>query len=420
MIFFRMRHLNFNIFDSKRNLVLLVVFLLMFPKGGIKIHDIPLTWGYFLLGLFSIGALLRKTIIVHQERLHVIFALIPFLIIGALTMAINGVESLGMAVSFWISFLFLPFMFFCLFSKDIETFNEQLFFHLFVKGIFFIAIYGIALFVIKQVTGHFLEIPLLTMNLGDLGQLETKHINRGFVFKLISTYNNGNLYGICLLMLLPLFCFLEKTRWRHWIVKMSLLLTFSRTVWIGLFFHELCYQWFINKNKKTFFLTLIVSLILIIGALAALSAFYGFDWRFFTDTNLGGRRGQLDAIFDTGFFSPEPFNGFSEIVYAGMIFTFGWAGLVAFLFAMGAPLVYQIISRHLPDSHKCIALGLINYLFISSSDGAILLLPTMAFYWFLLSLLMRKSIVITQFDLPSKKRGNTPLKSLYVSKEMPR
>ena len=393
MIVFRVRRPNFNLFDSRRNLILLMFFLLVFPKGGIKIYDIPLTWGYLLLGLFSIGALLRRSIIVHRERLHVLLSLLPFLAISALTMAMNGAPNIGTNISFWISFLFLPTAFFCLFSNDIETFNEQLFFRFFTKGIFFVALYGITLFIIKQVSGHFLEIPLLTMNLGDLGQLELKHINRGAVFKLISTYNNGNIYGICLLMLLPLYCLIEKSRWRHWIVKLSLLMTFSRTVWIGLFFHELCFQWFVSKNKKAFFLTTIFSLLVFFGALAALSGYYGFTWSFFTDATFGGRRSQLDAIFTTGFFSHEPFGGFNEIVYAGMISALGWIGFAAYIFAMGGPLIYQITSRHLSDPYKCIALGLTNYLFISASDGAILLIPTMAFYWFLLSLLIRKNLL---------------------------
>ena len=35
------------------------------------------------------------------------------------------------------------------------------------------------------------------MNASDYGELEiTKNIGRGFFYKLISTYNNGNLYGV--------------------------------------------------------------------------------------------------------------------------------------------------------------------------------------------------------------------------------
>jgi hypothetical protein len=402
MLLFKWRLPSANLFDSKRNLILLMIFLLMLPKGGIKIHDIPITWGYCLLGLFALGAFFRNTLYIHRARLQTFFATLPFLLIAAGTMAINGVESLGMVISFWISFFFLPIFFLCLFSQDIETLNEELFFRWFSRGIFFIAVYGILLFALKQISGKFLEIPLLTINLGDWGGLENKCINRGSVFKLISTYNNGNLYGVCLVMLLPLYYFLEKKEWRIWIIRLSLLLTMSRTVWIGLVFHEIGYQWISSKNKKRFLKRILSFLGIFCGLLILISVRYSFYLDFFTDANLGGRKAQLLALSQTGLFSTTPFDSIGEIVYAGVLSSFGWLGFLAFLLAMAGPLLLQITTRKLSLFHQCIALGLVNYLFISAADGAILLLPTMAFYWFLLSLLIK-----------------TPFNTLYVAQEMP-
>ena len=90
MIIFRVRRPHFNLLDSKFNIFLLIVFLLIFPKGGIKISEIPLTWGYLLLGFFSIVILLRKAIYVRKERLNALICLFPFLCISALTMATNA------------------------------------------------------------------------------------------------------------------------------------------------------------------------------------------------------------------------------------------------------------------------------------------------------------------------------------------
>jgi hypothetical protein len=247
------------------------------------------------------------------------------------------------------------------------------------------------LFFFKQLTGHFLEIPLLTGNINDFGRLEEKCIDRGNVFKLISTYNNGNIYGICLLMLLPLYCLFEPSRWKPWVVKLSLLMTMSRTVWIGLFFHEICYQLFISKSKNHRLIKTFNAFSILTAILIFLSSHYGFFWSFFADPTLGGRKSQLNAFFSTGFFSTESFGGISEIVYAGILTDFGWVGLAAYLFALSGPLLYQILSRPLSLPQQCIALGLITYLVVSASDGAILLLPTLAFYWFLLSFLFRKN-----------------------------
>ena len=89
-------------------------------------------------------------------------------------------------------------------------------------AVLFVSAYGIFLFFYKLGTGSFIEIPYLTVNAGDLGELEGKSIDRGGIFKLISTYNNGNVYGISILILLPLYAHLEKRLSRVLTVKASL------------------------------------------------------------------------------------------------------------------------------------------------------------------------------------------------------
>ncbi len=403
---FHLRQTRVNLFDSKFNVFLLVLFLLVFPKGGIKIAGIPLTWGYLLLAVYSLAAILKGPIRVSRERLMAYLCIFPFQILCALTMFLNGTADLGSAISFWVNFLFLPFAFYVLFSRDIDTFDTPYFFNMFKNGVFFIAAYGIFLFIVKQLTGRFIEIPLLTTNLGDLGELENKHINRGVVFKLISTYNNGNIFGVCLLILLPLYCFLEKSRFRSAIVKLSLILTFSRTVWFGLIFHELCYPFLTTQNISKTFFAMIYRLLAIAISLIALLSYYGFAFRFLISSDLGGRRETLSLLSELNLFGTDPFGSISEIVYAGVALSFGWAALPFYLFAVSGPLFYQILSKRLSIPHRCIALGLSNYLFISCSDGALLLIPTLAFYWFFLSLLHRKDLYFCH-EIKGSSRGRT-------------
>ncbi len=389
---FRLRLSRVNLFGPKFNLFLLTLFLLVFPKGGIKVAGIPLTWGYLFLGMFSLAAILKGSIHVTRERLISYLCLVPFQCFCALTMFFNGSSGLGLTISFWVSFLFLPLVFYLLFSHEIDSLDTRFFFRVFKTGIFFIAAYGIFLFALKQVTGRFLEIPLLTTNLGDLGELENKHINRGIVFKLISTYNNGNIFGVCILILLPLYCFLEEGKWRGAIVKLSLILTFSRTVWFGLILHELCFPFLVTRNLSKTLFTMMKRLIAIVVCLLALLSYYGFAFRFLISSDLGGRRETLNLLNSINLFAREPFGSICEIVYAGVAISFGWLALPLFLFGISAPLFYQMFSKRLSIPHRCIALGLFNYLFISCSDGALLLIPTLAFYWFFLSLLHRKEI----------------------------
>ena len=214
-------------FLSKLSISLLCLFLLFFPKGGIKIGALPITWGYALLGLFSLILIFRPSHKISMLRLISCLALVPFQLLSIFSITIYGHETLEFTISFFISFIVLPMMFYLLFSESIERL-DMLFFLKWVRtGVFFIAVYGIFLFFYKFLTGKFIELPFLTVNFHDLGQLEEKNINRGFVFKLISTYNNGNLYGVAVLLLLPLYQVIEKSKLKQLLVKeLSLLLTF--------------------------------------------------------------------------------------------------------------------------------------------------------------------------------------------------
>lgn len=384
--------LGINLFNPQKILFFLWLFLLVFPKGGFKIAGIPLTWGYFLLLVSCFFALFRKEWKIQMPRYEIILGLIPFQIVSFFTLAINGQENVGMTLSFLVGFFVLPFLFFFIFSNDIETLDLSRFFNLFRIGVIFIASYGIFLFLYKQLTGKFIEIPFLTMNWNDLGELETKNINRGFIFKLISTYNNGNIFGICLLMLLPLYCYLEKSLIWKLVVKSALFLTFSRTVWIGLLFHECCFSLFVSNNRKLALVKLFFSFSILVLALSAFAAYFELPLTFFFDRNLGGRSEQLDVMQDPFLFSPKPFSHIVEIVYLGVIDSFGILGLITFLLATWGNLLFISMNRALTPLRKSLLLGLVNYLLICFSDGALLLIPTLVFFWFLLSLLARKNL----------------------------
>jgi len=64
------------------------------------------------------------------------------------------------------------------------------------------------------------------VNLDDIGTLDSKYNSRqGGLSKLISTYNNGNQYGVATLLLLPLFDAFEHSRFRKLVVRAALVLT---------------------------------------------------------------------------------------------------------------------------------------------------------------------------------------------------
>ncbi|NGX53234.1 MAG: hypothetical protein KR126chlam5_01547, partial [Candidatus Anoxychlamydiales bacterium] len=115
--------------------LILILFLVVFPKGGIKFKNIPLTWGYMILAIISISTLFRKKYSVRKDHIYSLIALVPFQVYSLLSIYINGTQSSGFFISFLVSFLFLPFIFFLVFSEYIENLDLDYFFKVFKRSI---------------------------------------------------------------------------------------------------------------------------------------------------------------------------------------------------------------------------------------------------------------------------------------------
>ncbi len=374
---------------------LIWAFLLVFPKGGFKIGDIPITWGYLLLGIATLSWCLKKHWIIHTPRMILFLCTVPFQCIGIATYLLNGTEDLGLALSLWISFCFLPFSLFVIFSHEIETLHLSTLLNRSKNALLLLASYGIFLFLYKMLTGQFIEIPLLTTNLGDWGTLEDKCINRGFLFKLISTYNNGNVFGVCILILLPLYSVIESSKWRQGLVKLALLLTLSRAVWIGLIFSEMtCATWMYYNNQISrykFFIRIAASLGAIASFLLVFALYFDIPYDFFVDPSLGGRSNYFAYLSDATLFASKPLQNIAEATYLGILNSLGISGLFAFLLAMTAPIYIGIFKPHRTHIQSGILLGLVNYLFVAIAEGALVNIPTLCFYWFMASLLASRT-----------------------------
>lgn len=223
---------------------LLIVFLVLFPKGGIKLAGAPLTWGYMLIGISAIPLLaLRLLVLPLRTTLRAVLAfatLLPFLLLFVYSIETNGIALLGYAISVFTNFAVLPALFLLVYPPFLSFVSLPQFSRWLRASILIAAVWGIFLFFLHPVVGHYIEIPYLTVNAADAGQIElTKHIARGRFLKLISTYNNGNVYGAAMLILLPLYDLLEPARWKRNTLRLALVLTLSRTVWAGLVVEQL-------------------------------------------------------------------------------------------------------------------------------------------------------------------------------------
>jgi len=340
---------------------------------------------------------------VSKNHLILYVLTIPFQIMGLIAVLLNFSNNVGFSISFLVTFIFFPFLFYLVFSEYIDKIDLKLLIKYLKNGIFFVSIFGVIQFFFRIFTGKFIQIPLLTLNLHDFGSLETtKCILRGNISKLISTYNNGNIYGICMLMFFPLISIVEKRKINKIIFKISLILTLSRTVWIGMIFAELVTLCFLS-NKNIFKKIIpIVYVILIIGIIIKVQ---NWNLSFIFDSTLGGRSGLFEGLKNITFF-PKSFHKtdsvyyINEIVYISILNNIGLFGFIFFIMGFFAPMILFFKNYYRKNTLRvAILLGLVVYYFCCLSDGAMLFIPTMIFYWFLSSLMFASDLTESEMEL---------------------
>jgi len=386
---------------GKKVLIFLIcVFLIAFPKGGIKVGDTPITFGYILLMLYTFFSLIiiinensnRNNVYVKRGRQHVLLCCLPFQIYSSIILMLSeNTVSFGFVLSFVLSVILMPLIFLFFFNKYIDrNYFEGVFNPVFKNSIRFVSIFGIIVFFIKIRTGKEIEIPFLTVNIDDVGTLAGKYNSRGTISKLISTYNNGNIYGISLIILLPLYLEREKFLIFKGLLILSLILTLSRTVWAGLLIFMIVY--FITKlNSVKGWIVILGSLIFIVVAGPIILNAMGVNLDFLFDKTLGGRAQSLNVLNDISMFGSLIYKGVSEIVYVSILDTFGFLGLLFFIIYLLSPVVIYLNTRRKDRNfNKSEAFwGLWLYWLLCLSDGAMLFIPVMAFYWFLASYIFR-------------------------------
>jgi len=370
-------------------LVFLTFFAIAFPKGGIKIYEIPITFGYiFTAALLLIAMLRARGLFLPLDRL---FAFAPCLLLGLWSVpvvAVNGTESFGFTLSYFTSVLYLPFFGLVVFSSVVLDDYHAGVEKALLWAVRFIVVYGIFLFFFRQLTGSWIEIPYLTVNVADAGQLDDKFINRGGIFKLISTYNNGNIFGVSLAIMAPLYLRLETRRILKWAMYAALFLTLSRTVWIAAFLIMGLES--LSKGVRPLTVLYLAIGILIAGAVVmGLLSFLGQDISFVFDSNLGGRADQFRVLDSIRVVPEGPVSTLPEIVYLGALQFFGIPGLLLFVAHLLTPSLLLMAEGtrmlSLSKASACLQ-GLLIYAVIAWADAAFSFIPVMMIFWMIAGL----------------------------------
>lgn len=358
-----------------------IVLNIFLPKGGFYAGGLPLTWGYLVLMPATAWGIITLLFRGHVSmgRLLAFICYLPFVGVAALTIAANGAQQLSFAVALFVTFGFLPLALYIAFDNFLSRDTVEVALRFVATGFFFVAAWGIIGFFFTAISKTPLDIPFITTGGGgDLSSLDRNNW-RGALYKLTSTFNNGNIYGICALMALPIVAnFLP--RWKINTVKLSILLTLSRSAWAALIFYELGHAILVRRRKDV--LKYLVIVLAIVSALVALLVYLlGNNISFLLSTDLGGRLHTYQEIGEILPFAIYGFDNIYEIVYPSVLTNFGYLGLASFLLALLAPFwLRHLDPRPYDDLDRSVILGMLTYLMICWADGALLFIPSMFFY----------------------------------------
>jgi hypothetical protein len=365
----------------------LLFFVILFPKGGVEMGGLPLTWSYCLTGFWFVIICLKFLKKGDCGSSVFRFALIfPFLILAGATVYGFGSSSVGMTVSLFVSSGYMSLLLCGIGPSFYRGFPTSTIGEVVRWAIGLVAVYGIVNFITTSIFNLVLFVPYLTTGVSEVEDLMLKYNMRGGgISKLISTYNNGNIYGVAILLLLPLadhLC-LKKSNIFWLVSRVSLVLTLSRTVWVGLLVYELFSAFYMpGKGWRNALRILMVLGCISFGAFLVILVI-GYDVDFLFDTTMGGRIDGEMSLSEIGFFATGPFVGIAEMTYLGVLSGFGWLGLLAFCVQFFSPILIMFFRSRLPKlvPAKCALVSLVVYYVVSLSDGGYLYTPIALYYW---------------------------------------
>lgn len=259
-------------------MLITLFFNIWFPKAGIKLAGIPLTVGNILFAiLFICWSLLKiRTKKMEFTKIHLYVLIgIYYFIIKFLICYLNN-YSISDMIEYIVPLIVYPLILFvCVDLTDSqEKFNSIL--KMIYYGFIFLSIYGLIqyMFGLEKTT-----IPGVTVNLSDYlsGGSEwylSKNNGTGDSnSKIFSTYQNGNLLGVNLILFFPLVFEYAEKKGKNFLSMLLtglfaivIFLTLSRACWLGVFLFILLKVLFnYSRTKEKFIYKNIFVFISILG-----------------------------------------------------------------------------------------------------------------------------------------------------------
>ena len=408
---------------------LLVIFInIVIPKCGIKIAGIPITLGTVLYAILLLK-LLPELLKIKFNGYAKVFAIavLYFILRSVLSLCLGwGFSDFVTYISCLAIYPFIGILVPFIVKTKEQILGVQ---KIITVGVIIIVVYAFLQFIfgIEKVC-----IPGITVNFSDYKEWGAqwylqKYNGYGDGAKIVSTYQNGNVFGVSLIVLSSFsYAYLRKEKsFRIQILFLMLvsivcLLTLSRTVWFGLAI--MLFVVYIKTPAKTHNGVIAKVLLLLIGFVTVVVVCYISENLYYRIASLfsievfqlGGRTpiviDFINSVKDNPLFYPVSVIGVQSIVeYSSLMFEisyitvftlYGILGVVLFLFMLLYPIkVIRRCGGRIFDYFPIVV-----FCFMALLDGCMWLPPTSFNLFLIIGLLMQNVKVKSALSFEDKKR----------------
>lgn len=401
--------------------VLTVIVNILIPKAGIKVSGIPITLGmvlfFLLLVQFVIESIYANKMLFGRKELLVMGCMVFWIsrLVIALSMGASASEVLPYMAVLGIypaMFLVVPH-----YVKSREQVKALIF-------IFEICIIAVMLYAFMQYVFGIgtIDIPGITVNLSDYREHPdswwlAKYNGFGDMVKTVSTYQNGNLLGVSLVLFFPIiFANAERKKIYQVVLFMMFVgtcfLTGSRSVYFGVIVYVVIYgvryilKRYVEKERLQAILGIGLLGIAGIAVILESGAVDGLIQRLLSSLNWNtlksatGRTDSAKLYFEwiksegglenwlLGSIGVLHRGGGYEMTYVCVLVTGGLIGL--FVFLLPFMLYFKKMKPHAFDRNDWVRVaffdGIITYLITAIIEGGYWLPPTAMNVWLVLAL----------------------------------
>lgn len=391
------------------NLLLITIFFnIWFPKAGIKISGIPLTAGtlfFLILLMFWILKKCKSKTLSVPKPANLLLLGIGYFVLKYIIIGLKSGEILSY-VTYIIPLIVYPLMFFISFDLVDSDIKRNIIIKIIVHGFYFICLYALLQFFVG--VGN-CDIPGLTVNYNDYKEMgPTWYMQKANGMsednsKVVSTYQNGNLFGINLLLIYPLVFMLFKEKGKNRQLYISLILfiacaflTLSRTCWLGIILFIFFAIVLENEKTKSSIIRKMVIIMLCLLSICFVFTYMPSVVNRFTNTNKEdwiGMSGRSEGIQTLAKSISSNNNIFTWILawfigpngivqYSGLAFEMLPAALLAQTGIIGIILLYSFyinIRRYLGKEkwfEKAVSLSILIWLIVGCIECGYWLPPT--------------------------------------------